>query len=176
MSSVFKFVRWIISVISALPSLLSTPVCLVIVYRSNNISVVAQNPRRSGGWMCGPCLLMLKNVHLGRFTSRRVPASLCSLWLKADSHIPYRAHAVPLPCRAALIHTCHAAPLPCSDSAVSFVKLRVVGGNIRTASPTVQQIVFFVVSHWPPAFETGMLLIATFVELRIVTGRSRSDR
>jgi hypothetical protein len=49
---------------------------------------------------------------------------------------PYRAHAVPLPCRA-LIHTCHAAPLPCSNSTVSFVKVRVVAGNIRTASPTV---------------------------------------
>jgi len=33
---------------------------------------------------------------------------------------PCRAHAVPL------IHTYHAAPLPCSDSAVSFVKVRVV--------------------------------------------------
>jgi hypothetical protein len=56
--------------------------------------------------------------------------------LKADLHIACRAHAVPLPCRA-LIHTCHAAPLPCSDSTVSFVKVRVVAGNIRTASPTV---------------------------------------
>jgi hypothetical protein len=27
--------------------------------------------------------------------------------------------------------------LPCSDSAVSFVKIRVLAGNIRTASPTV---------------------------------------
>jgi len=36
-----------------------------------------------------------------------------------------------------LIHTCHAAPLPCSYSAVSFVKVRVVAGNIRTASPEV---------------------------------------
>jgi len=42
--------------------------------------------------------------------------------LKADSHIAYRDHAV---------------PLPCSDSAVSFVKVRVVAGNIRNASPTV---------------------------------------
>ena len=49
---------------------------------------------------------------------------------------PCRAHAVPLPCRG-LIHTCHAAPLLCSDSAVSFVKVRVVAGNIRTASPRV---------------------------------------
>jgi hypothetical protein len=51
--------------------------------------------------------------------------------LKADSHIACRAHAV------TLIHTCHAAPLSCSDSAVSFVQVRVVAGNIRTASPTV---------------------------------------
>ena len=49
---------------------------------------------------------------------------------------PCRAHAITLPCRA-LIHTRHAAPLPCSDSAVSFVKVRMVAGNIRTASPTV---------------------------------------
>ena len=44
-----------------------------------------------------------------------------------------------------LIHTCHAAPLPCSDSVVSFAKVRVVAGNIRTASPSVKQSVFFVV-------------------------------
>jgi hypothetical protein len=44
---------------------------------------------------------------------------------------------MPFPCRspAALIHTCHAAPLSFSDNAVSFVKVRVVDGNIRTASP-----------------------------------------
>jgi len=57
-------------------------------------------------------------------------------FLKADSHIACRAHAAPLPCRA-LIHTCHAAPLPCSDIAVSFVKVRMIAGNIRTASQTV---------------------------------------
>jgi hypothetical protein len=56
--------------------------------------------------------------------------------VKADSHIACHAHAVPLPCRA-LIHTCHSAPLLCSDSAVSFVKVRMIAGNIRTASPTV---------------------------------------
>jgi hypothetical protein len=52
-------------------------------------------------------------------------------YLKADSHIACCAHAapIPFPCRA-LIHTCHAAPLPCSDSAVSFVKVRVVAENI----------------------------------------------
>jgi hypothetical protein len=48
-------------------------------------------------------------------------------------------HAAPLPFsdRAVLINTRHAAPLPFSDSAVYFVKVRVVTGNIRTASPTV---------------------------------------
>ena len=29
------------------------------------------------------------------------------------------------------------------------------------------------VSHWPPASETGMCLITTYVELRVVAGRSR---
>jgi hypothetical protein len=42
-----------------------------------------------------------------------------------------------MPCRshAALFKTCHAALLPFSDNAVSFVKVRVVDGNIRNASP-----------------------------------------
>jgi hypothetical protein len=68
-----------------------------------------------------------------------VPVSLpyLSRRIMANSHMLCRAHAVPLPCCAALIHTCHAAPLPFSDSAVSFEKVRVVAGNIRTASPTV---------------------------------------
>jgi hypothetical protein len=60
--------------------------------------------------------------------------------LKADTHITCRVHAAPMPfpCNALpLIHICHAAPLPCSDSVVSFVRVRVVAGNIRTASPTV---------------------------------------
>jgi hypothetical protein len=48
--------------------------------------------------------------------------------LQANSHLPCRFPA-------AVIHTCHTAPLPFSDSAVSFVKVRVVDGNIRTASP-----------------------------------------
>ena len=51
--------------------------------------------------------------------------------LKADSHIACRAHAV------SMHFPCHAAPLLCSDSAVSFVKVRMVAGNIRPASPTV---------------------------------------
>ena len=62
---------------------------------------------------------------------RCVQSNVFMLMLKADSHIACRAHAVPLPCRA-LIHTCHAAPLPCSDSAVFFVKARMVTGNIPT--------------------------------------------
>jgi hypothetical protein len=69
--------------------------------------------------------------------------------LKANSHIRCRSPA-------ALIHTCHAAPLPFSDSAVSFVKVHVLAGNIRTAS------------------ENGMLLVTTFVELRVVAGRNRT--
>jgi hypothetical protein len=72
---------------------------------------------------------------------------------------PCRAHAIPLPCRAALIHTSHASPLPFSDSAVFFLKVCVAAGNIRTASPTVQLI--------------GILLVTTFMELRVVAGRSR---
>jgi len=42
-------------------------------------------------------------------------------------------HAVPMPfpCHTVpLIHTCHATPVPYSDSAVSFVKVHVVAGNI----------------------------------------------
>jgi len=57
-----------------------------------------------------------------------------------DSHTACRTHAVPMPfpCHAVpLINTCHAAPLLRSDSAMSFVKVRVVAGNIRTATPTV---------------------------------------
>jgi hypothetical protein len=49
------------------------------------------------------------------------------------------AHSMLCPCHA------HAIPLPCSDSSVSFMKVRVAVRNIRTASATVQQIVFFVV-------------------------------
>jgi hypothetical protein len=79
----------------------------------------------------------------------------------------YRNVMWPFMAAVRLIHTCHAAPMPCrvnshmpcrafSDSVVSFVKVRVVGGNIRTAS------------------EIGMLLVTTFVELRLVAGRSRT--
>jgi hypothetical protein len=58
------------------------------------------------------------------------------------------------PCHspAVLIHTCHAVTLPFADSAVSFVRVRMVDGNIRTAS---------------------LLLVTDFVELHVVAGRSR---
>jgi hypothetical protein len=74
--------------------------------------------------------------------------------------MPCCTHAIPLPCHAALIHKCHASPLPFSDSAVFFVKVCVIAGNIRTASPTVSQI--------------SMLLIINFVEICMVAGRSRT--
>jgi hypothetical protein len=73
----------------------------------------------------------------GSLNSRKSVMHTADGCLKANSHIPCRAHAVPIPCRAALIHTCHAAPLSFSDNAVSFVTVRVVAGNIRTASPTL---------------------------------------
>ena len=57
--------------------------------------------------------------------------------IKANSHVPCCARAMSQPCNVTPFHTCRGAPLPCSDSAVSFVKVRVVDGNIRTASPTV---------------------------------------
>jgi hypothetical protein len=55
--------------------------------------------------------------------------------LKVNSHMPCRSHAVPMSCRAALIHTCYASPQ--SFSTVPFAIARVVAGNSRTASPTV---------------------------------------
>jgi len=69
-----------------------------------------------------------------------MPTTRAERALKADSHIACPVHAAPMPFPyfvVPLIHTCHAAPLPCSDSAASFVNVRVVAGNIRTASPTV---------------------------------------
>ena len=67
--------------------------------------------------------------------------------LKADSHIACRPHAVPLPCHA-LIHTCHAALLPCSHSVVSFLNVRMVARNIRTASPQSNRSSFLVVCFY----------------------------
>jgi hypothetical protein len=56
------------------------------------------------------------------------------------------------PCWHLLIHTCHAATQSFPDSAMSFVKARVVDGNIGTSS---------------------LLLVKTFMELRVAAGRSR---
>ena len=93
-------------------------------------------PRNDGNWRAvrGTKLIITAGGGGG--------SKILVLWsFKADSHIACRAHAVPVPliytCHAAKIYTCHVAPLPRSDSAVSFVKVRVVAGNIRTASPTV---------------------------------------
>jgi hypothetical protein len=61
--------------------------------------------------------------------------------------MPCRTLAIPMPCRVNSHMLC------------SFVKVRVVTGNNRTAAPTIKRI--------------GMLLITTFVELRVVAGRSR---
>jgi hypothetical protein len=52
---------------------------------------------------------------------------------------------------AMLIHTCHAMAQPFCDSAMSFVKVHVVDGNIQTAS---------------------LLMVTTVMELRVVAGRS----
>jgi hypothetical protein len=62
--------------------------------------------------------------------------------------MPCSTLAIPMPCRVNS-HT------PCS-----FVKVRVVTGNNRTAAPTIKRI--------------SMLLVTTFVELRVVAGRSRT--
>jgi hypothetical protein len=89
-------------------------------------------------------------VWFGRHRSKLWADVTAAVNLKANSHIPCSFHPVPMPFHAALIHTCHAATLP--FSAVSFVKVRVVDGNIRTVS---------------------LLLVTTFVEFRVVAGRSR---
>jgi hypothetical protein len=52
--------------------------------------------------------------------------------LKANSHMPCRAHVAPIPrpCRAYVVTLPYrAAPLPFSDSAVFFVEIRVVAGR-----------------------------------------------
>jgi len=54
-----------------------------------------------------------------------------SLGMAAKAYLHIATVPMPRPCRS------HAVPLPCCDSALSFVKVRVVAGNIRTTSPTV---------------------------------------
>ena len=64
-------------------------------------------------------------------------------FLKVDSHIAFRAHAVPLrvkiclshliyTVRSCLIHTCHAAPMPCCHNAV-LLKATALHGRLSTA-------------------------------------------
>jgi hypothetical protein len=76
-------------------------------------------------------------------------------WPKSQLRLIHTCQAAPMPfsCRSPAM-PCHDAPLPFSDSAVSFAEVRMVAGNIRTASPT----------DW----------YATFVELRVVAGRSQT--
>jgi hypothetical protein len=78
------------------------------------------------------CIKIFLNVpmHLLLLSSCRIIKTVLEgMWmrvsggLKANSHMPYRA---------AFIRTCHAVPLLFSDSAVSFVKVRVVDGRSRT--------------------------------------------
>jgi hypothetical protein len=76
---------------------------------------------------------------------------------KSNSHMPCCTHAIPT--QFCVNYTCHAVPLPCCDSAMSFVKVCMVAGNIQTTSPTVEWI--------------GMLLKTTFMELRVVARRAR---
>jgi hypothetical protein len=106
----------------------------------------------------------LPHLQLCHFAVHARPAVTSAV--KANPHMPCRSPD-------ALIHTCHAVTLPCSDSAVSFVKVRVVHGNIRTTSPATTLYKRCLVSHWPPASEVGTLLVTTFVKLRVVAGRSR---
>ena len=75
----------------------------------------------------------LRHVYLGSFFLE--PEDIKGRFTHSTP-FPCRAHAIPLPCRV-LIHTYYGVPLPCSDNAVSFKKLRMVAGNIQTASRTV---------------------------------------
>jgi hypothetical protein len=98
------------------------------------------------------------------------------------------AHAIPMPCRV-LIHTRYAVSLLCYDSALFFVKVCVVARNIRTASPTIYQIIFFVACcyhsfprPWQMVFVFTLVTCIwdwyasdnNFVELRMAAERSRA--
>jgi len=80
------------------------------------------------------------DIHTSSSWSRKIKmfTRAWEVWGRFTHSMPRPCRSPAVPCRAVpLIHTRHAAPLPCSDSAVSFVKVRVVAGNIRTTSPTV---------------------------------------
>jgi hypothetical protein len=84
------------------------------------------------------CMSWCRTIPL--YTSEGV---LVTTWLSKAGF----THTMPFPCRSP------ATTVPFSDSAVSFVKVRVVDGNIRTAC---------------------LLLVTTFLEFRVVAGRSRT--
>jgi hypothetical protein len=71
----------------------------------------------------------------GRADLNQAMTGPCRPQLYAVLRLIHTYHAVPMPFPAALIHTCRATLLPFSDNIVSFVQIRVVDGNIRTASP-----------------------------------------
>jgi hypothetical protein len=79
--------------------------------------------------------------------------------LKADSHIACCVRAAPMlwPCRSPAM-LCVNLHMPCRALTVSlsFVKVRVVAGNIWTASPAVLQVVFFRIVLLPLFTVVGM--------------------
>jgi hypothetical protein len=103
---------------------------------------------RSELWQTYMTLGQLTVICYCNHTWSTAPKNISGNWQcwtgKANSHIPCRSPV-------ALIHTCHATTVPFSGRAESFVKVRVVNGNIRTAS---------------------LLLVTTFVEYRVVAGRN----
>ena len=109
------------------------------------------------------------HVHFQSYSTLRHVLSKERRTLKANSHIRGCAPTVPQPCRVAPIHTYRAVPLPCSDSALSFVKVRVVVGKIRTAYPL--RIVFVLMFRQTlnieatPFFCTSDKYLTSYVEM-----------
>jgi hypothetical protein len=82
-------------------------------YETSSSSIISEGIKSSSACMTRDDNNLVEQVQSWRVRSRPV---------KANSHMPSRTYA---------------APMSFADSAVSFVKVRVVAGNIRTASPTV---------------------------------------
>ena len=142
--------------------------------------------------------IYLNCIFLCRFLSRCLSCYACDqtsrfarglmLWRSGREFKGRFTHSMPFPCRA-LIHTSNATPLPCSDSAVSFVNVRMVTGNIRTASPQCNRSSFYVVccyhsfsGPWQTVFSFTLATCIwdwyasdkNFVQLRVVAGRSQT--
>jgi hypothetical protein len=81
------------------------------------------------------------------------PCRYLAMTCRVKSHITCRAPAVLLPCRAALIHTCHAEP------PAILRQCRVLRESPRG------------IRKYPTA---RLLLVANFLELPVVAGRSRT--